>query len=144
MYEVFDDGRGSTYLVTEFISAPSFEVLIKASRSSQEQESLRVTAVTKIADVVEWLLRCPVPEEDSIGPVGGGNIQHAFFSMEEVPLTFATSGALEDYVNMARSRVLCPGVFRVDLTVGIGSSPLFPLGRRFQELPLGRQTGLVR
>ena len=159
VYEIFDDGRGSTYLVMEFLSAPSFEVLINAARSSPEYESLRATAITKIADVVEWSLKCPVPEGDSIGPVGGGNIQHIFFNMEEAPVAFATSGALEAYVNMVRSRALCPGVFRVNLAVGIvvstwknqaqrpnhnRSSPLFPLGRRFQELPLGRQSGLIR
>ena len=110
VYEVFDDGHCSTYLVTEFISAPSFEVLIDAARSSPEGESLRATAVTKIADAVEWLLKCPVPEGDSIGPVGGGKIQHRFFSMEEAPIAFATSGALEAYVNMVRSHTLRPGV----------------------------------
>ena len=52
-------------------------------------------AITKIAGVVEWLLKCPVPDGDSIGPVGGGNIQHFFFNMEEAPVAFATSGALE-------------------------------------------------
>jgi len=103
VYEVFDDGRGSTYLVMEFISAPSFEVLINAAGSSPECESLRATAIIKIADAVEWLLKCPVPEGDSIGPVGGGNIQHIFFNMEEAPVAFATSGALETYVNKALS-----------------------------------------
>ena len=32
VYEVFDDGRGSTYLVMESISTPSFEVLINAAQ----------------------------------------------------------------------------------------------------------------
>jgi len=79
--------------------------------------------------------------------------------MEEAPVVFATSGALEAYVNIVCSHTLRPGVSHVDLAVGIvastrknkaprpthnRSSPLFPLGRRFQELPLGRQRGLVR
>ena len=158
VYEVFDDGSGSTYLVMESISAPSFEVLINAAGSSPEHESLRAMAITKIAEAVEWLLKCPVPEGDSIGPVGGGYIQHIFFNMEEAPIAFATSGALEAYVNMVRSHTLRPGVFHVDLAVGIvastrknqaprpthnRSSPLFPLGCRFQKLPLGWQSGLV-
>lgn len=117
VYEVFDDGCGSTYLVMEFISAPSFEVLIEAARSSPNHESLRTTAITKIADAVEWLMKCPVPEGDSIGPVGGGNIQHIFFNMEEAPVAFATSGALETYVNMVHSRALRAGVSHVDLSV---------------------------
>jgi len=159
VYEVFDDGRGSTYLVMESISAPSFEVLINAARSSPERESIRAMAITKIAEAVEWLLKCPVPEGDSIGPVGGGNIQHVFFNMEEAPVAFATSGALEAYVNVVCSLTLRPGIFHVDLAVGIvastrknqaprpthnRTSPLFPLGRRFQKLPLGRKSGLVR
>ena len=159
VYEVFDDGRGGTYLVMEFISAPSFEALIDAAHSSPERENLRAMAITKIADAVEWLMKCPVPEGDSIGPVGGGNIQHIFFNMEETPVAFATSGALEAYVNMVCSHTLRPGVFHADLAIGIitstrknqaprpthkRSSPLFPLGRRFQELPLGRQSDLVR
>ena len=79
--------------------------------------------------------------------------------MEEAPIAFATSGVLETYVNMVRSRTLRPGVYHVYLSVGIvaptrknqaprpthdRSSPLFPLGRCFQELPLGRQSGLIR
>jgi len=103
VYEVFDDGRGSTYLVMEFISAQSFEALINAAPSRPDQESLRAMAITKIADAISWLLKCPVPEGDSIGPVGGGNIQHIFFSMEEAPIAFATSSALEAYVNEALS-----------------------------------------
>lgn len=53
VYEVFDDGRGSAYLLMEFISASSFEALINAALSSPERESLRATAITKIADAVE-------------------------------------------------------------------------------------------
>lgn len=119
VYEVFDDGRGSTYLVMESISALSFEVLINAAHSSPEHENLRALAITKIAEAVEWLLKCPVPEGDSIGPVGGGNIQHIFFNMEEAPVAFATSVALEAYVNMVRSYALRPCIFHVDLAVGI-------------------------
>ncbi|KAI0040263.1 hypothetical protein FA95DRAFT_1566555 [Auriscalpium vulgare] len=89
----------------EYISAPSFQDLFDAAPSSSEQESLRATAITKIADAIEWLLKCPVPEGDSVGPVGGGYIQHRFFGMEEAPVKFATSSALEAYVNAALSRL---------------------------------------
>jgi hypothetical protein len=34
--------------------------------------------------------------------MGGGNIQHIFFNMENAPVAFATSGALEAYVNEVR------------------------------------------
>ncbi|KAF9504469.1 hypothetical protein BS47DRAFT_1401350 [Hydnum rufescens UP504] len=60
-------------------------------------------AIIKIANAVEWLLKCPVPEGDSIGPVGDRNIQHIFFNMEEAPVTSTTSGALKTYVNKALS-----------------------------------------
>ncbi|KAF9519852.1 hypothetical protein BS47DRAFT_1481746 [Hydnum rufescens UP504] len=101
VYEVFDDGRSSTYLVMEFLSAPSFEVLINAAGSSPECESLRATAI--------------FPRVDSIGPVGGGNIQHIFFNMEEAPIAFATSGALETYVNKALSSL--PGKIKHCVTL---------------------------
>ena len=101
VYEVFDDGR-STYLVMEFISAPSFEDLVKDAPSGPEEVTLRATAITKIAGAVAWLLGCPVPEGDSIGRIGGGRIQHAFF-LDEAPIEFASSGALEAYVNEVRS-----------------------------------------
>jgi len=90
--------------------------LINAAGSSRESESLRATAIIKIADAVEWLLKCPVPEGDSIGPVGGGYIQHSFFNMEEAPIAFATSGALETYVNKALSRLPGKTKHHVELT----------------------------
>jgi hypothetical protein len=40
------------------------------------------------------------------GPVGGRNIQHIPFNMENAPVAFATSGALEAYVNEVRFRDL--------------------------------------
>ena len=102
VYENFKDGCGSTYMVMEFIAARSFEDLIEDAHSGPEKVSLQATAITEIAGAVAWLLDCPVPEGDSIGPVGGGKIQHMFFGMEDAPIEFATSGALEAYVNEVR------------------------------------------
>lgn len=111
VYEVFGDGQGSTYLVMEFISAPSFEALIEGASSNLERESLRATAFAEISNAVEWLLNCPVSEGDMIGPVGGGYIQHLFFNMEEAPVAFVTVGALEAYVNQVRSRTFHPPAY---------------------------------
>lgn len=102
VYDIFEDGYGSTYLVMEFIAAQSFEDLIKDARSEPEQLSLRAMAITKIAGAVAWLHDCSIPEGDTIGPVGGGKIQHMFFGMEEAPIEFASSHALEAYVNEVR------------------------------------------
>lgn len=157
VYEVFADGQGSTFLVMEFISAPSFEALIEGASSNLEKESIKATAFNEIANAVEWLLNCPVPEGVSIGPVGGGYIQHLFFHMEEARVAFVTVGALEAYVNKVRSQAF-HRLFMLISLLGIVASTrknqahhptrrrtslLFSLGRRFQELPLGWQSALV-
>ena len=90
-------------MVMEFIAARYFEDLIEDAHSGPEKASLQATALTKIAGAVAWLLGCPlVPDGDSIGPAGGGKIQHMFFAMEDAPIEFATPGTLEAYVNEVR------------------------------------------
>ncbi|KAG1884962.1 hypothetical protein F4604DRAFT_1728732 [Suillus subluteus] len=117
VYEVFEDRHGSTYLVMEYIDAPSFEDLINGCSSGLEKANLHATAITKIADTITWLLGCPVPDGDSVGPVGGGKIQHAFFGMEEAPIEFASSQALEAYINEALSHLPGRSKRRIDLAV---------------------------
>jgi hypothetical protein len=104
VYGVFDNGDGSTYLVTEHISAPSFRAWIDIpGLSDQERQDRAATAVAAIARAIAWLLACPLPDGDMIGPVGGGHIQHSFFGMEEAPVPFVNATALEKYVN-----TVCP------------------------------------
>ncbi|KAG5638515.1 hypothetical protein H0H81_012152 [Sphagnurus paluster] len=61
------------------------------------------------------LLRCPLPEGNRIGPVGGGCIQHKFFAMEEAAVPFVDATALEKFVNEALVRRPRRPQDRVDL-----------------------------
>jgi hypothetical protein len=107
VYDVFYDGPGSTYLVMEHIAASTFRGWIDGpGLSDEERDSRTATAVAKIADTVALLLQCPLPPGERIGPVGGGCIQHGFFCMEEAPIPFANSVALEKYVNKVRFHVV--------------------------------------
>jgi len=75
VYDVFYDGAGSTYLVMEHIPAPSSHDWISEPNLSAEEKTRRAdVAVDAIANTVEVLLRCPLPEGNGIGPVGGGCI----------------------------------------------------------------------
>jgi len=104
-YSVFNDGAGSTYLVTEHINAPPFRAWIdEPGLSGEEREDRTTTAVAAIADTIVWLVTRPLPERDMIGPVGGGRIQHSFFGMEKAPVPFINAAALAKYVNEALAR----------------------------------------
>jgi hypothetical protein len=77
VYDIFSDGNASTYLVMEHIAAPLFHAWISEPNLSADEQTRRAdVAVDKIANTVEVLLRCPLPEGNGIGPVGGGHIQH--------------------------------------------------------------------
>lgn len=107
VYDVFYDGAASTYLVMEHVDAPSFRAWIdEPGLSATEREIRTTTAVAAMADTIALLLKCPLPEGDVIGPVGGGCIQHSFFGMEEAPVPFVNAAALEKYVNKACPYVL--------------------------------------
>ena len=107
VYDVFNDGAGSTYLVMEHVDASSFRTWIDEPGLSTTEREIRIaTAVAAVADTIALLLKCPLPEGDVIGPVGGGYIQHSFFGMEEAPVPFVNAAALEKYVNKACPRVL--------------------------------------
>jgi hypothetical protein len=120
--DFFNDGAGSTYLVMEHIAATSFRAWIdEPGLSDEERDSRTTTAVVKIADTVGLLLQCPLPKGDGIGPVGGGLIQHTFFCMEEAPIQFVNSAALEKYVNEVRFHVF-RSLFQADFVTGLKSS----------------------
>jgi hypothetical protein len=103
VYDVFSDGAGGTYLVMEHIAASSFRTWVdEPGLTDEERDGRNTTAVAKIADTVGLLVRCPLPEGDGIGPVGGGLIQHSFFAMEESAIPFVNSAALEKFVNKVR------------------------------------------
>jgi hypothetical protein len=103
VHDVFSDGAGSTYLVMEHITAPSFHAWIhEPDLSAAERARRTATAVEAIADTVAVLLQYPLPEGNRIGPVGGGCIQHSFFGMAEAPVPFVDAAALENYVNKVR------------------------------------------
>ncbi|KIO04225.1 hypothetical protein M404DRAFT_26426 [Pisolithus tinctorius Marx 270] len=105
VYDVFNDGNGNTYLVMEYIPAPSFHAWISEPDLSAEERSRRTdVAIDAIANTVEVLLQCPLPDGNGIGPVGGGYIQHSFFCMEEAPISFVDAAALGKYVNKALKR----------------------------------------
>ncbi|KDQ19304.1 hypothetical protein BOTBODRAFT_51736 [Botryobasidium botryosum FD-172 SS1] len=105
VYDVFSDGTGSTYLVMEHVTAPSFHAWISEPNLFAEEQTRRADiAADAIANTIEVLLRCPLPEGNGIGPVGGGYIQHSFFSMAEAPVPFVNATALESYVNKALER----------------------------------------
>ncbi|KAG5641160.1 hypothetical protein DXG03_005876 [Asterophora parasitica] len=105
VYGTFNDGACNTYLVMEHIDALSFRAWVDAPCiSDEEHEHRTTTAVTAIAKALSWLLTCPIPEGDTIGPVGGGCIQHSFFDMEEAPVPLVSAAALEKYVNKALTR----------------------------------------
>ncbi|KAI6144141.1 hypothetical protein BKA82DRAFT_4180694 [Pisolithus tinctorius] len=105
VYDVFNDGNCNTYLVMEYIPAPSFHAWISEPDLSAEERSRRTdVAIDAIANTVEVLLQCPLPEGNGIGPVGGGYIQHSFFCMEEAPISFVDAAALGKYVNKALKR----------------------------------------
>ncbi|KAI5997694.1 hypothetical protein F5J12DRAFT_725211, partial [Pisolithus orientalis] len=100
VYDVFNDGNCNTHLVMEYIPAPSFHAWISEPDLSTEERSRRTdVAINAIANTVEVLLQCPLPEGNGIGPVGGGYIQHSFFCMDEAPIPFVNATALERYVN---------------------------------------------
>ncbi|KAI6105706.1 hypothetical protein F5141DRAFT_1216459 [Pisolithus sp. B1] len=61
-------------------------------------------AADAIANTVDVLLRCPLPEGNGIGPAGGGCIQHSFFNMGDAPVSFVNTTALESYVDKALER----------------------------------------
>ena len=62
-YGVFDDGAGSTYLVTEHINALSFRAWIdEPGLSGEEREDRTTTAVAAIAETIVWLVTCSLPE----------------------------------------------------------------------------------
>jgi len=106
VYDAFYDGAGSTYLVMEHVDALSFRVWIdEPGLSATEREIWTAMAVAAVADTIALLLKCPLPEGDVIGPVGGGYIQDSFLGMEEAPVPFVNAAALEKYVNKA-----CPHV----------------------------------
>jgi hypothetical protein len=102
VYDVFNDGAGGTYLVTEQIPFPSFRAWVDQKDLTDEEHGVR-TAIAdgKIATAVALLLECPLPDNDMIGPVGGGRIQH-FFGMEEAAIPFVNSSALGNFVNKVR------------------------------------------
>ncbi|KAG8932419.1 hypothetical protein FRC01_014145 [Tulasnella sp. 417] len=99
VFEVFHDG--STYLVMEHVSSPSFKEWIDAAPDSQQRVERDEAAIKLIAMTVDWVMKCPLPEGVSFGPVGGGRMQHQFFGMEEAPIPFETTFAFEVYVNEA-------------------------------------------
>ena len=103
VYEVFSDGAGSTYLVMEYINAPSFHDWVNEPDLSDEERARRTDiAVDEIAKAVTALMQCPLPEGNGTGPVGGGRIQHSFFCMGKAPVPFVNAAALENYVNAVR------------------------------------------
>jgi hypothetical protein len=125
VYDVFSDGAGSTYLVMEHIPAPSFHAWInEPDLSAAERARRTTTAVDVIADTVAVLLRCPLPEGNGIGPIGGGCIRHSFFCMEDAPVPFVDAAALENFVNKVRWLLGSSHrpVPRTDLAIGLDAS----------------------
>ncbi|KAG8919477.1 hypothetical protein FRC01_001271 [Tulasnella sp. 417] len=115
VFEVFHDGHSGTYLVMEHVSSPSFKEWIDAALDSQQRDEREEAAIRLIAMTVDWVMKCPLPEGVSFGPVGGGHMQHKFFGMEEAPIPFETTFAFEVYVNEALQRV--PGRVKPSITL---------------------------
>ncbi|KAG8932420.1 hypothetical protein FRC01_014146, partial [Tulasnella sp. 417] len=115
VFEVFHDGHAGTYLVMEHVAKPSFKEWIHAAPDSQQRGEREEVAIRLIAMTVDWVMKCPLPEGVSFGPVGGGRMQHKFFGMEEAPIAFETTFAFEVYVNEALQRV--PGRVKPSITL---------------------------
>ena len=131
-YSVFNDGAGSTYLVTEHINTLSFRAWIdEPGLSGEEREDRTTTAVAAIADTIVWLVTRPLPERDMIGPVGGGHIQHSFFGMEKAPVPFTNAAALDKYVNEVCPTLCSRGPADPIFVAGTGASARKAQGQSF-------------
>ncbi|KAG9008173.1 hypothetical protein FRB93_006741 [Tulasnella sp. JGI-2019a] len=88
------DGR--TYLVMEFVNAPTVAEFLATHPSKTED----VHAI--IASALSWIPRLPLPQQPSLGPIGGGFAKHIFFGPDqEAPLKFVDVLALQRYANEA-------------------------------------------
>ena len=56
----------------------------------------------KVASALQWLRSVTVPDEATIGRLGGGLARHALFKDFEAPLNFSGVEALQKYINAVR------------------------------------------
>ncbi|KZP06660.1 hypothetical protein FIBSPDRAFT_876331 [Athelia psychrophila] len=58
----------------------------------------------RTAEAIRWLSEVPAPPGHVFGPLGGGSpIRHSFFKDHKAPLAFSSIGALERYIEKART-----------------------------------------
>ncbi|KAJ7211613.1 hypothetical protein GGX14DRAFT_623160 [Mycena pura] len=116
VHGVFRDSC-DTYLLMDHVPAPSFRAWIEHGQSDSDRAARSAIAIEKIAAAVSWLLQCPTPGDNRIGPVGGGLIQHRFFNMGEAPVAFRSPEALEKFLDKASALTRLPGndIRRVEL-----------------------------
>ncbi|KAG6807102.1 hypothetical protein H0H92_008793 [Tricholoma furcatifolium] len=104
---------GTHYLVMEYIPSPAVTLKewIKAIESPEERRRRINIAVSKVADAISWLLSCSLPENASVGPVGGGTIKHRLWKEDcRAPLDFTSVAALERYINKALALHMDPHI----------------------------------
>lgn len=113
-----DDNRytqGPTFIVMEYIDAPTLRNWIDVATSALEREERESHAATRVAEAISWIHGCPVPDGNGLGPKKGGIVQHIWFADSVAPMPFANTEALQVYVNACltcvslRCRLTCTG-----------------------------------
>ncbi|KAG8893846.1 hypothetical protein FRB99_001672 [Tulasnella sp. 403] len=100
--DVFPGAGGSAYLVMRRVSAPSLRSWVEQDGLSDEERQRRFdVAVDRTTAAITWLLSVKLPPGTPIGPIGGGLLHHVIFRMEEAPLNFKHTLAIERYLNEA-------------------------------------------
>jgi hypothetical protein len=84
VYHYFSPEHKMAYLVMEYIDPKATQV-----RNAPE----------KVAVALQWLLGLPVPDDVSIGLVGGGWARHEIFRDHRASLPFSSMKALQRYMN---------------------------------------------
>ncbi|KAG6913516.1 hypothetical protein DXG01_006224, partial [Tephrocybe rancida] len=104
----YGEPLGTEYLVMEYIPPPvcTLDVWIEDGQSDEERQHRADVVAAKVADLILWLHACPVPPESPPGPIGGGLMHHNFFADGEAPMAFASTVALEIYVNKVSPAIL--------------------------------------
>ncbi|KAG8880991.1 hypothetical protein FRB99_004767 [Tulasnella sp. 403] len=101
--DVFAGALSLAYLVMRRVSAPSLRSWVEEDGLSNDERHQRLdVAAERVAAAITWLLNVKLPPDTPPGPIGGGKIQHAIFMMEEAPLKFNHTLAIERYLNKAR------------------------------------------
>lgn len=103
IYDVFTDDRtGREFIVMEFVPAPTLTQWLALATSDSEREARTEDGSHRVLDAIAWLYALDVSQDGPLGPVGGGIAHHRFFADHTAPMPFASTDALQAYINTAR------------------------------------------